>query len=163
MYYKKGVPEYAAWRAMKQRCSNPKHKYFYRYGGRGITVCREWVESFDAFYADMGAKPSSSSSLDRIDNDRGYSPDNCRWTTHTSQCRNRSTNKMLEYKGEIRCLQEWAEIYSIGKRTLRERIQRGWDVHLALTTPVHTHIAKSTSHENSINHKRIIRRRHACF
>lgn len=87
-------PEYEAWHAMKQRCLNPKHKSYHRYGGRGITICDRWRDSFEAFLADMGPRPSADLSIDRIDNDGNYEPSNCRWTTRQVQMSNRScTNR----------------------------------------------------------------------
>lgn len=77
------------WNAMKQRCHNPKQPHYERYGGRGITVCEEWRNSFEAFYRDMGDPPSPAHSIDRIDNDRGYEPGNCRWATPLEQRHNR--------------------------------------------------------------------------
>lgn len=81
-------PEYRAWRSMKQRCGQPRQKAFPNYGGRGISVCERWLESFENFLADMGPKPSPQHSIDRIDNDGDYEPSNCRWATGSEQRRN---------------------------------------------------------------------------
>jgi hypothetical protein len=85
-------PEYRAWSHMKERCNNPRQKHYYLYGGRGITVCDRW-KVFSNFYKDMGLRPTNKHSLDRIDNNSGYSPDNCRWTNQLVQTVNRSFNK----------------------------------------------------------------------
>jgi hypothetical protein len=81
--------EYAIWTSMKQRCLNPAHRHYASYGGRGITVCQRWQDSFEAFLADVGPRPSKAHTLDRIDNDRGYEPDNVAWRTRTEQAQNR--------------------------------------------------------------------------
>lgn len=81
--------EYSAWQAMRQRCSNPATENYLYYGGRGITVCKEWQDSFEAFYSHIGPKPDVSYSLDRIDNDGDYEPGNVRWATPEQQSRNR--------------------------------------------------------------------------
>jgi len=97
-----GTPEYAAWSGMRQRCYNPKHKRFADYGGRGITVCDKWRKSFVAFLGDIGKKPGPEYSLDRIDNDSHYSPENCRWATRSTQTGNRRTSmKYREVKGNV--------------------------------------------------------------
>lgn len=83
-----GTPEYHSWRSMRIRCSDPAHRYYRHYGGRGITVCERWANSFEAFLADMGCRPSPKHTLDRIDNDGDYEPGNCRWATQSTQVRN---------------------------------------------------------------------------
>lgn len=86
---KKFTPEYRCWSNMRTRCYCPSHKQYKDCGGRGITVCDRWLKSFASFFEDMGHKPSQNHSLDRIDNDGNYTPDNCRWATKTEQMSNR--------------------------------------------------------------------------
>lgn len=87
-------PEYAAWRSMKQRCGNPKNHAYIDYGGRGITVCQRWQDSFENFLIDMGNRPPGMT-LERKDNDGGYNPDNCEWATYSTQNNNRRNLKQF--------------------------------------------------------------------
>lgn len=127
--------EYRIWSMMRQRCSNPKTARYARYGGRGISVCDRWM-SFENFYADMGPRPSPKHSVERKDNNAGYSPENCVWTTHRSQSRNKSTNRLIEYHGETKTLMEWSEVLRIHYYTIHNRIKLGWSIEEAFTQPV---------------------------
>jgi hypothetical protein len=127
-----GTPEYSAWNSMLRRCSDPNNK---DYGGRGISVCEEW-KTFPAFFADMGLRPSARHSIDRINNNEGYSPGNCRWALPKEQARNKRNCHVLTVGNESYTLAEWAERTGIGKTTIRERIKRGWCAERAVGTPV---------------------------
>jgi hypothetical protein len=126
-------PEYLVWRAMRDRCENPKNKSYRTYGARGIAVCDEW-KSFERFIADMGRRPSAAYSIDRIDNSGPYAADNCRWATRAEQACNRSDNKMVRVGEVTKPLPAWAHEYGIAPSVLRRRIKRGWDIEAALTT-----------------------------
>lgn len=129
--------EHSAWRGMLGRCHNPSNKRFSYYGGRGIKVCERWRNSFEDFYSDMGPAPSKLHSIDRIDNERGYSPENCRWATKSQQARNIRQTQFLEFNGETMSLPDWADKLKIKHETLRYRINvAGWTIEKALTTPV---------------------------
>lgn len=135
---KKGMtPTYKAWNAMKQRCTNPKNASYKNYGARGVTYDPRW-EQFENFLADMGEKPGSKReySLDRIDNNKGYYKDNCRWATIREQNRNRRVNKLIIYNNEYKTLVEWSEELDIPYKTLESRIRLGWTIEKAFTTPV---------------------------
>jgi hypothetical protein len=124
---------YRAWRSMRERCSNQRHKQYAGYGGRGIKVCERW-NSFENFLEDMGDKPKGLS-LDRKDNSKGYEPGNCRWTTSKEQTRNRRSNRIIEFNGETRCLAAWSEVLGFPRTMLGGRLSRGWSVSEALATP----------------------------
>ncbi len=124
-------PEYNTWRCMRRRCDYPKHIDFHRYGGRGIRVCDRWLK-FENFLADMGRKPGPDYSLDRIDNERGYEPGNCRWVTSGQQARNRSTNRWFTIAGETLTLTDWVARYGARLVTVRGRLRRGWAIADAL-------------------------------
>lgn len=101
-------PLYPTWYGMVARCQNPKAQSYRNYGGRGITVCDRWLESFENFYADMGDRPSKQHTLDRIDNDGSYSPENCRWATWEEQANNRRNNVWIEFQGERLSAAQWS-------------------------------------------------------
>lgn len=116
---------YTIWNNMKQRCYNKKHIAYIRYGGKGVTVCEEWlnnIENFIEWAENSGYKENLT--LDRIDNSKGYSPDNCRWATRKEQAVNRKTSKLYEYKGEIHTLNEWSKILKIPQSTLWYRANK---------------------------------------
>lgn len=122
---KRTLPEYRAWKGMKARCYSPCNEKMGKYKERGITVCDRWMKSFDNFYSDMGDRPSDFHSLDRIDTLKGYSPDNCRWTTQDIQCKNRGTfNLVFTLNGESLVLKDWARKLGIKYTTLWLRIYR---------------------------------------
>lgn len=128
------TPTYQAWRAMKERCGNPKTNSFHRWGGRGIRVCERWQSSFENFLADMGEKPPGLT-VDRIDNDGDYEPGNCRWATRQQQAKNRSTARLLTFEGTTASLTDWAHRTGLHKVVIFNRLAAGWTLAAALTTP----------------------------
>lgn len=139
--------EYSAWVNMKHRCLNPKHKQFKDYGGRGITVCPQWLNSFSTFLQDVGRKPSPELTLDRINNSGNYEPSNVAWRSRKDQASNRrpyvrtkglsrKKRSLLTLAGETRPISEWEQIKGISGKTIRRRLQQGWSVDLALNTPL---------------------------
>lgn len=129
--------EYMIYSKMKDRCCNKNAKDYYLYGGRGIKVCDRWLECFENFYTDMGPKPTPKHTIDRIDNNGDYCPENCRWITQKEQNRNQRTNHILEFNGKKLPLVVWAELLNLERRTLCSRINKlGWSVEKALTTPL---------------------------
>jgi len=129
------TPEYIIWCGMKTRCYNPNATNYEFYGGRGITICDRWKDSFVNFLADMGKKPFPEASIDRYpDPDGPYSPDNCRWASKKEQSQNSRKSRMLTYKGETLCLLDWAKRLGITHSTLRVRLDQ-WTIEKALTEP----------------------------
>jgi len=134
--------EYKCWDGIVQRCTNNKYHSYSNYGGRGIRLCNRWSK-FENFYADMGSKPSENHSIERIDNEQGYEPSNCRWATSTEQARNRRSNHTLTHDGRTQCVQAWAEECGINKVTLLCRIRAGWSVSKAVSTPPRKYRSKT--------------------
>ena len=130
------TPEYRAWAGMKQRCTNPNASSWKHYGGRGIGYCERW-ELFEAFFVDVGLRPSDRHSLERLDSDKDYGPDNCVWATIEQQNRNRSNCKTLTIDGETRNIGEWAELSGVPGNTIYMRALRyGWSPIDAVRSPV---------------------------
>lgn len=131
---KANSPEYAIWAAMRNRCTNPNDRNYKNYGGRGITLCERW-QAFPSFYADMGSRPSSRHSIERLDNNGHYSPDNCKWATVEEQQLNRRTARLLTFKGETCNLAIWAKRTGLSVTCILHRLNAGWTVARALTEP----------------------------
>ncbi len=124
---------YKVWAAMKQRCLNPNNKRYHDYGGRGITISESWME-YDEFYAwaiEHGYKRGLD--IDRIDNNKGYSPDNCRFVTRKQNCRNKRDNRFITLMGQTRVLQEWCDIFGLDSKVVSHRISRGTSHEEAIT------------------------------
>ena len=133
------VPEYNTWAGMLARCYNANEVAYVNYGGRGIAVCDRWRNSFEAFYEDMGPRPSPQHSIDRIDNDGNYEPANCQWATRTQQARNSRQNLLISFRGKTQCLAAWSQEIGILPGTLRSRLfTLGWPVERSMTESVHT-------------------------
>ena len=136
-----------AWGQMIARCYDPTHPKYHRYGGRGIRVCDRWI-CRRLFLDDMGERPIGKT-LNRVDNDGDYSPENCAWSSYDEQNQNRADNRNIEFGGETKCLTEWAKIFGLNRTTVRRRLDYGWTVEKALKTPpsVNNHSLENT-HEN---------------
>lgn len=115
------APEYNVWNGMKHRCHNPNYSGYPKYGAKGITVCDRWRNSFADFYADMGPRPSPQHSIERIDNSRGYSPENCRWATLTEQANNK--RRTIRIRGKT--ISEIAEETGVERQTIYARHRYG--------------------------------------
>lgn len=126
-------PEYRSWLHMKDRCLNENDKSYKIYGGRGITICKEWLNDFEVFYRDMKERPSKKHSIDRINNSLGYSKINCKWSTKKEQARNTRTNKTITYQNKTLCIAEWADKLNIKYKILWRRLKDGWSTERAFT------------------------------
>ncbi len=125
------APIYQLWFGMRSRCETKSNSGYYAYGARGIKVCDRW-QKFENFYADMGPRPEGMS-LDRINNDGDYCPENCRWATRKEQAQNRRNNVFLTLKGETKCMSDWAKQYSISPALLWLRLKKGMSLEKALS------------------------------
>lgn len=128
------LPECGIWRGMLDRCYNPRSRYFANYGGRGIEVCDRWRNDVAAFITDMGPRPSDAHSIDRIDNDGNYCPDNCRWATRIDQANNSRWNHVVTFRGETKTLAQWGRELALDPDVISERLVRGWSIERALTS-----------------------------
>lgn len=130
---KYGTKLYKAWRGMKDRCYNIHDNHYKDWGKRGIKVCNEWIDDFQAFYkwaVDNGYR--SDLTIDRINVNRNYEPDNCRWVDMKTQNRNKRNTKYITYKGETKSLAEWCEVYNSNYQKVWNRLRLGWSIERAL-------------------------------
>lgn len=130
------TPEYNSWANVVQRCLNTRHPRYADYGGRGITVCQRWRESFEAFFADMGPKPSPKHSIERKDNSGNYEPGNCHWAGPVEQTNNARRNRVLTHDGRTMTVAQWTKELGFGASIIGLRLAKGWTVAEALTVPV---------------------------
>jgi len=128
------TPTYKTWQSMKYRCMLPTDPSYKDYGGRGISVCERWATSFENFLLDMGERPAGTT-LDRIDNESGYSVENCRWATIKEQMNNTSKNRFVTYRGTRLTISQLAEQVGMKPTALHRRISLGWDIEDAVTLP----------------------------
>lgn len=134
---------YKTWCGIKARCLNPNEACFYRYGGRGINVCNEWLD-FITFKNDMlesykqhcNKFGEKNTFIERTNNSLGYSKENCKWATSKEQTRNRRSNHLISHNGKTKPMIEWAEEFGINYYILSKRIRRGWSIQKSLETPI---------------------------
>jgi len=131
-----GTPAWHSWVSMRQRCHYPGDIAYKNYGARGIKVCSRWMNSFKNFYEDMGDRPEGTS-LERIDNDADYSPENCKWATTPEQGANQRTNRLITHNGETLTMMQWSRRTGLSKHVISGRLKAGWPVDKTLETPAH--------------------------
>lgn len=136
-----GTYEHGIWLAMIQRCTNPNNQAYPDYAGRGIFICDRWVNGdgplsgFECFFSDMGARPDNTHTLDRVDNDGPYSPDNCQWATRKQQARNRRSNRLVFVDGIQMSVAEACEKLGFNHNFINNRLQKGFSWQRAITQP----------------------------
>lgn len=124
---KSGTRLHEIWRNMKRRCYNPNSTGYEKYGGKGVSICNEWIDNFQSFYDwSMNNGYNDSLTIDRIDNDGDYSPENCRWVTMKVQSNNKGSNRIIEINGESKTLKQWSDFSGIKSVTIQRRMQLGW-------------------------------------
>jgi hypothetical protein len=121
------APEYRIWSLIIQRCTNQNNPAYPAYGGRGIKVCRRWMK-YTNFITDMGRRPAPHLTVDRIDNDKGYSLKNCRWATRSDQMNNHRRTRRITYRGRTQTLKAWSEETGLRRGLIARRIHDGWDL-----------------------------------
>ena len=146
-----GTRIYSTWQQMHARCYNPEHVSYSSYGGRGIQVCRRWNSVFN-FLEDMGHPPQGMT-LDRINNDGDYSPENCHWATQEEQNSNTRRNRYVKWQGREQTVKAWAMELDLNPRAIHDRLRRGWTVERALTTPTPRNYADGRNSTLKANRK----------
>jgi hypothetical protein len=131
-------PTWVVWRDMVARCTKPGRREYARYGGNGIKVCERWLgpHGFQNFVSDMGHRPSSAFSIDRLRNSEGYKPSNCRWATMKEQAVNKRNNRRLVFRGQTKTQSQWATEVGLTQQRIHQRLAAGWSVERALTAPI---------------------------
>lgn len=137
----KRTSEYNSWVSMKMRCLNPKNPSYKNYGGRGIKICDEWINSFEKFYADMGSKPTPQHSIDRIDVNGGYCFSNCKWSTAKEQSVNKRNSISVSIGGVTKPIEQWAKEIGISRVGLEWRIRKNYSESEMLKKPQKRHTA----------------------
>ena len=134
---------YTIYKGMRNRCYRTSNNNYKNYGAKGVVMCDDWEKDYTTFrnWA-LSNGYEDNLTIDRIDNEKPYSPDNCRWVTYTRQARNKSTNRYLTFKAKTLCLADWAEIYNMNPNTLKTRLNNGWSVEDALLTPINIKFRK---------------------
>ena len=128
---------YHIWFDMKRRCYQTQNKRYNRYGAKGISVCAEWVNNFQAFFDwSLQNGYDDKLTLDRIDMRGDYCPSNCRWADAITQANNRSNNHFITYKNETKTMMEWSRLLGINYSTIRQRVRQGWDVDKVFEAPI---------------------------
>ena len=136
---------YEVWRGMIRRCCNPGHPSYHNYGGRGIQVCDRWLHSFKNFLEDMTPRPSGRMTIDRVNNNGNYDPNNCRWVTHRQNCSNKRNNVYIRFNGEIMTVTRAATIVGICADVVIRRLNRGSiSLEEAFTRPVQKRTRRTT-------------------
>lgn len=133
-----GSRPHSIWNQMIMRCHNPKSRGFKNYGAKGITVCEKW-KTFEGFWEDMSNGYKDNLTIDRINNSKGYSKSNCKWSTPREQQNNRSNNRKFTFDGETLTMMQWARKTGLKRQTIESRLRRGWTVENALTTHIMKH------------------------
>lgn len=137
--YKHGLSKtrlHYIWRAMKDRCYNPKNSHYKSYGERGISLCDDWNNDFVSFYMwAINSGYREGLSIDRIDNEKGYSPDNCKWSTDIEQANNKRKNKFITFNGKSKTLAQWCREFGLNYHSVQSRLNNGWSIEKAFTTP----------------------------
>lgn len=127
--------EFVSWTKAKDRCFNSKHPAFHKYGGSGITMCDKWKNSFEEFYSELGLCPRGHT-IDRIDNNKGYEPGNCRWASKKTQSQNSVWPRVVTIAGVSKNISEWAAVYGISNSVIYNRLNKlMWPIEQAVTTP----------------------------
>jgi len=128
------TPEYTTWKEMKRRCYNPQFRWYHLYGGRGITICDRWRTSFVNFLADMGPRPFPEATVERVDNDGNYAPENCRWASRLEQGQNTRKVRLLTHNGKTLSIRGWARELGIRHCIILWRLKHKWPIEKVLSS-----------------------------